>query len=361
MKTIRALHPCRPTYDNLGEVAANEAIAPMFLRRGVTIQLVEDDVWARRATGRFLDDRIEEINSRYDLVMIGPAGFLGPRMIDSIFELSANWRRLTTPLCINGVGIVASITRPVWYSAMDADAHVMRALSQASVVSTRDSNSWLLASRALGSDSERLMLAGCPSMRLARRDPRPAETHDLALNLSFTHEVCSCYVPVLLQIAQSVRARCRRVLWICHSQMDESQAVGVNRRLQLGFDIVRPKTAAQAGAAYASCKRALVTRFHAGIFCMANSVPFGFVGYDVKCWHLVSMVADEPHQYVLPIDRLSVPGVDGEIERILARLDRCGDLLRRAHQLLVAHFDVQTDRFVDAVIAAVAARDRQLA
>jgi hypothetical protein len=27
----------------------------------------------------------------------------------------------------------------------------------------------------------------------------------------------------------------------------------------------------------------------------------------------------------------------------------------------VAHFDVQTDRFVDAVIAAVAARDRQLA
>lgn len=355
MKTIRALHPCRPTYDNLGEVAANEAIMPMFLRRGVTMQLIEDDVWARRAAGRFLDDRIEEINARYDLVMIGPAGLLGPRMIDSIFESPDAWSRLVTPLCINGVGIVASITRPVWYSAMDADTHVIQALRQASVVSTRESSSWLLASRALGNGAARLILSGCPSMRIARCDPKPAVTHDLALNLTFSHEICRRYVPLLLQIAASVRARQQRVLWICHSDVDEIQAVGVNRQLELGFDIVRPKTAAQAGAAYAACSRALVTRFHAGVFCMANCVPFGFLGYDVKCWHLISMVVDEPHQYVLPIDRLSVADVDSEIGRLLERLERYTDLLRTAHRLLGDHFDAQTDRFVDAVIAAVAA------
>jgi hypothetical protein len=356
MKTFRVLHPCRPNYDNLGEVAANEAIAPMFLRRGVVVDRVEDDVWARRAAKRFLDDHVDEINRQYDLVMIGPAGFLGPRMIDSIFESPATWRRLVTPLCINGVGIVASISRPVWYSAMDADTHVMQALCRATVVSARDSISWLLASRALGDDAQRLMLAGCPSMRFARCHPKPAATYDLALNLSFTHEICSRYIPVLLQVAQSVRERCQRVLWVCHSGVDEAQAVGVNRQLKLGFDILRPRTTAQAGAAYATCRHALVTRFHAGVFCIANSVPFGFLGYDVKCWHLVSMIADEPHQYVLPLDRLSVPAVDDEIGRLLERIEHGSDMLRKAHRLLGAHFDAQTDRFVDAVIAAVAAR-----
>jgi hypothetical protein len=351
MKTIRVLHPCRPAYDNLGEIAANEAIAPMFRRRGIDVELVEVDVWEGRAEGSLLDDRMEQINADYDLVMIGPAGFLGPKLIDSIFESSASWSRLTTPLCFNGVGIVASVTRPVWYGGMDSQSHVMQALRHAAVVSTRELNSWLLASRALGGDSERLILAGCPSIRLARCTAKPVLAYDLALNLSFTHEVCRAYVPLLMQVATAVRAQRRRVLWICHSRLDEIQAEGVNRQLGLGFDIVRPLTASEAGAAYAACEHALVTRFHAGVFCLANAVPFGFLGYDMKCWNLMSMFADEAYQYVLPIDRLTSEGVADEVDRLLQRLSAATQLLQKAESLLVEHFDQQTDRFVDQVLA----------
>ena len=327
----------------------------MFQRRGVAVELHDIEIWSQAAEGCSLDDRIDEINSCYDLVMIGPAGFLGPRMIDSLFSVPSSWQRLTTPLCFNGVGIVASVTRPVWYGAMDMETPVMRALSQASVVSTRELNSWLLGSRALGGDTGRLMLAGCPSMRLAHCSPLVRRTHDLALNLSFHHEVCRRYIPVLLQIAKTVQAQKRRVLWVCHSRLDEIQATGVNRELRLGFDVLRPRTAAQAGAAYAACDCALVTRFHAGVFCLANAVPFGFIGYDVKCWHLMSMFADEPYQYVLPIDRLTCEDADSQIGLLFRRLEDNAQQLRTAQRLLVAHFAAQTDRFVDAVIAAVRA------
>ncbi len=353
MKTIRVLHPCRPTYDNLGEIAANEAIAPMFHRRGVAVELVDTEAWSQPADGCSLDGRIDEINSCYDLLMIGPAGFLGPRMIEALFSVPSSWQRLTTPLCFNGVGIVASVTRPVWYGAMDMETHVMQALRKASVVSTRELNSWLLASRALGGDTGRLMLTGCPSIRLAHCSPLVQKTHDLALNLSFHHEVCRQYIPVLLQIAKAVQTQKRRVLWVCHSRLDEIQATGVNRELRLGFDILRPRSAAQAGAAYAACDCALVTRFHAGAFCVANAVPFGFIGYDVKCWHLISMFADEPYQYVLPIDRLTCGDADRQIGQLFGRLEKNAQHLRKAQRLLLAYFAAQTDRFADAVIAAV--------
>jgi hypothetical protein len=351
---IRIFHPCAPRYDNLGEIVANGAIAPMFARRGADIELRVDDLWARRAAGVFLDERIETLNAEFDLLMIGPAGFLGPKMTASIFRDLQSWDRLKIPLCFNGVGVVASIGKPVWYSTMDASDHGVRALARASTVSVRDTNSWLLAARALAGDTARLTLAGCPSVRFVRCEHPPAKSHELALNLSFFHENCRRHVPALLRIAEAVRARRRRVLWICHSRVDELQARGVNARLALGFDVVRPLDAAAAGKAYASCEHALVTRFHAGVFCLANAVPFGFVGYDVKCWHLLAMLADEPHQYVLAIDRVTEAGADGEVERLLQRLDAAAEPLARAAVSLAAFFDAQTDRFVDATLAAVA-------
>jgi hypothetical protein len=358
-RKLRIFHPCAPAYDNLGEIAANDSIAPMFRRRGIEIERVVDDLWAGRAAGRFLDRRIDEINAEFDLMMIGPAGFLGPKMIESVFEDLGSWDRLTIPLCFNGVGIVASLGRSVWYSTMGEDRHVVRALAKAATISVRELNSWLLAARALGGHTAPLTLAGCPSVRFARCERAPAKTHDLALNLSFFHEICRQQVPLLLRIAKAVHARSRSTLWVCHSRVDELQARGVNDRLNLGFEVVRPRDAAEAGAAYGSCDRAFVTRFHAGVFCLANAVPFGFLGYDVKCWHLMSLLADEPHRYVLPIDRLTGDTVDGEIERLFRALEEAAMRLATAARTLGAYFDAQTDRFVDATIAAVAAASRR--
>jgi hypothetical protein len=323
----------------------------MFRRRGIDLELVDHDLALMPPSLRFLDERIDEINASFDMVMIGPGGFLGPKLIGSVFRDCQSWKRLTVPLCLNGIGVVGSITRPVWYSAMDEDTHVTCSLRQAAVVSARELNTWLLAARVMGQDSNRLLLAGCPSLQIARIDAGVPVTYDLALNLSFIHEVCRNYVSELLCLAKAVASRYPRVLWICHSRMDADQATGINRELGLGFDVVQPQNAQEAGSSYAACKHALVTRFHAGMFCLANSVPFGFIGYDVKCWHLMSMIADEPHQYILPIDRLTKTDTPEELIRLQIRLEKNDEPLRRAHCLLRTWFSVQTDRFVDAAIS----------
>lgn len=344
---VRVIHPSLPNYDNLGDTVANEAIRPMFRRRGVDLELIDKDI----RDGHLLDDRIDEINDSFDMIMIGPGGFLGPKLIGSIFGDIRAWSRLSIPLCLNGIGIVASVNRPVWYSTVVENSHIGSALRSASVVSARELNSWLLAARLMGAHAGQLMLAGCPSVRVVRPDPPVPKTHALALNLSFLHEVCRQYVPALRRVAEAVRTQFRSVLWICHSRLDADQAEGVNRQLCLGFDIVRPRNAQEAGAAYAACELALVTRFHAGMFCLANTVPFAFLGYDMKCWHLMTMIADEPYQYVLPLERLSGMDIPAEIARLKTRLEANAGHLRDAGRLLIEYFDEQTDRFVDAAIA----------
>jgi polysaccharide pyruvyl transferase len=346
--SVRVLHPCLPNYDNLGDTVANEAIRPIFRRRGVELELIAKDIW----DGHLLDDQIDEINDCFDMIMIGPGGFLGPKLIGSIFRDVGAWSRLSVPLCLNGIGIVASVNRPVWYSTIGENSHIAGALRQASVVSVRELNTWLLAARLMGAHTGRLMLAGCPSVRVVRCHPPVPKTHSLALNLSFMHEVCRQYVPALRSVAEAVRAQFGRVLWICHSRRDADQAEGVNRQLGLGFDIMRPCNAAEAGAAYAACELALVTRFHAGMFCLANAVPFAFLGYDMKCWHLMTMIADEPYQYVLPLERLGEMDIPAEITRLRMRLEANAGHLRIAERLLIQYFDEQTDQFVDAAIAA---------
>jgi len=349
---MRVLHLCRPAYDNLGEAAAIASVEPMFARQGVAIERTALDLWDA-PDARMLDGRGDEIAERADLVLIGPGGFLGPRLIDRVFADPAGWSRLKTPIAFAGAGVVASIGRPVWYAALDQGAPVMRALAAAAAVGVREAGSWLLAARALGDRQDRLTLAGCPSIPTARAEPAPAKTHDLALELPFTHEVCRNHVAAMLDLARAVRATGRSVRWVCHSQLDEEQAVGVNARLGLGFDVIRPRDAAEAGLAYGACRAGLVTRFHAGLFCLAGDVPFGMVGYDVKCWRLMAMLADEPHAYVLAIDRLAAMDLGAEVPALLERLARGATSFATAEALLRGYFERETDRFVARVLAAV--------
>jgi hypothetical protein len=86
----------------LGDIVANAAIAPMFRRRGIDLELVDHDL--KPPSQCFLDERIGEINSSFDMVMIGPGGFLGPKLIGSVFRDCESWSRLTVPLCFNGIG-----------------------------------------------------------------------------------------------------------------------------------------------------------------------------------------------------------------------------------------------------------------
>lgn len=356
VRAIRVLHPCLPRYDNLGDIAANEGVRPMFRGHGVELDLVDHDLGANPLSARYLDERIEEINSDFDLMMLGPGGFLGPKLIGSVCRREESWRLLTVPLCMNGIGVVASIGRPVWYTAMDRDTHVTSALRQAAVVSVRELNTWLLAARVMGQDSNRLLLTGCPSLQAARLPAPVPRDYELALNLSFVHEVCRNYISELTELLKTAASLYRRILWICHSAIDADQAAQVNRKLGLGFDVVRPRNAQEAGAAYAACEHALVTRFHAGMFCLANLVPFAFIGYDVKCGHLLSMIADEPHRYILPIDRLKDMDLQNELRAVQLRLRENDAPFRRAESLLRSWFDEQTDRFVQTAVASFSGR-----
>jgi hypothetical protein len=228
---------------------------------------------------------------------------------------------------------------------MGPDAHDLAALGAADAVLARDLAAWLLAARAMGEAADgRLMLGGCPSLWTTAA-PQTPKTHDLAFNISFVHEVCRQYAGPLLGLTRAVAASGLSVLWICHSRLDETQARGVSEKLGFGFDIVRPTDAAEVAAAYGACRRGLVTRYHAGVYCVASRVPFGFIGYDLKCWRLIDMLADEPPAYVLPIDRLAAMDLPGELARLLGRLEANAAPWTTAADQLLAHFDRETERW----------------
>jgi hypothetical protein len=352
MKTLHVFHPCFPKYDNLGDIVANQSIAPMFARHGYDIQLTDDDLWERRSTRLLLDDQIDRINEEFDLVMIGPGGFLGPKMINSVFEHTHSWQQLKIPLCLNGVGIVASATKPVWYGSLSDETHLNHALRKASAISVRETTSWLLASQAIGGNANHLMLAGCPSL-VTTQNTQVLKKYDLAFNWSLTHEVCKEHISKLIQVAQTIADMKIRVLCICHSMHDENLIRSLNIKLHLGFDICRPANAQQVGEAYASCRQGLVTRFHAGIYCLANKIPFGFIAYDMKCWHLMSMVTEEPYQYLLPIDTLHSMDIEKSIKKIFARLTKNQNEIEIVMTKLCRYFYDEENRFVKTCLQAL--------
>ncbi|MCK5147479.1 hypothetical protein KAR48_12045 [bacterium] len=102
-----------------------------------------------------------------------------------------------------------------------------------------------------------------------------------------------------------LQANIEKILWICHSEAEVKQANILNSMEKRAIDVVYPKTVRDVSAAYSTCRMAMVTKAHTGMFCLANHVPFAIFSYDMKCDALMEMIWDFPHHLVCHIDQLA--------------------------------------------------------
>ncbi|MBF0379808.1 MAG: polysaccharide pyruvyl transferase family protein [Magnetococcales bacterium] len=344
-KKIRAIHICLPLDDNLGDELAHAIISPLFQQYNIDLEIKKIDVMKLMIEAKYMDDEIDSINRSYDVVLIGAGGFMGYKLIDSIFYDANNWYKINIPVCFVGVGIIANAGGLNFYSTLDDTSSLGKALSIAKLVGVRDLNSWLLASRIIGQDSNRIMLTGCPTMQFVRV-PTQNKKYSIAINIPFSHGVCQQFADMLRIIVVSLKENRNRVLWVCHSDIEEREAKSLIKQCDLAFDIVRPRTSVEAGIAYSSCRLALVVKAHAAIFCLANKVPFGFISYDIKCLQLMSMIVDDPYKYIIPIELTVEPDILQRVKNLLGHIENTQMNFSLAEQLLSKYFDTEINRYM---------------
>ena len=350
MPAYRVLHFCLPNDDNLGDELAHSVLPNCFESYGVSLDVQRRDIRSLINTSTFLDNQVESYNQDYDLIVIGAGGLLLPFFIDGIFEDTDSWSRIEIPLVFFGVGIIGEFVEQSWYTSVSPrdNQHVVSALNAATAISVRDLRTWLFASRLVTKHHNQIFLTGCPSVFQTRAGPVNLEyTHDLALNLPFTHAGCYEYQKQILQLAELIVRNVPGIKWICHSAVEFEHATRFRKEGGFGFDIAYPRTAFEIGKEYVSCKSGFVTKAHAAIFCLANNIPFGFLSYDMKCDALMEMMVDHPHHYLCHIDELKTETLAESTQKIMNNLVRDSKAIKRAQCLLLDRFQSEFDGFVE--------------
>lgn len=336
MTTYRALHFCLPADDNLGDQLAHEALAECFNAHDVNLDIEQVNIRDLRNSDTRLDDQIDAFNNEYDLIVIGAGGLLLPFFLESIFTHPDSWSKISIPLVFFGVGAIGEFVRPIWYTNASPDGknHLTAALNAAASISVRDLRSWLLVSRLLRNDQSRIFMTGCPTafcVAAGQLDtPRP---YKLALNIPFAHGGCIEYQKQLLIAAEVAVKNINGINWICHSQLEYEHAQKFKDSLDGSFDITLPSTSDEIAKAYSSCEFGLVTKAHAGIFCLANNTPFAFLSYDMKCDALMEMIVDFPHHYLIHIDELS-EDIPKKIIEVMSRVETDKLKIKNSQKLL---------------------------
>jgi len=353
MPYYKVLHFCLPNDDNLGDQLAHSELAECFSRYAITLDIYQIDIRELRNTSTYLDDEIDSFREVYDFIVIGAGGLLLPFFIESIFFDPSTWSRLNMPLVFFGVGAIGEYAQQSWYTnfAADDDSPLVQALRAASTISVRDLRSWLLVSRLINNNQKNLFITGCPTVfsTSGEGDHLP-RTHLLALNIPFTHGGCFQFQEQLLQVAHLVVTNIKKIKWICHSDAEYKQALKVRENMRISFDVVLPKTPEDISREYSSCETALVTKAHAGIFCLANNTPFGFLSYDMKCDALMEMIVDFPHHYLCHVDELSGINIPQTLQRIMARVSQDRMKIKKSQRLLVDKFRHEFDSFVNHIL-----------
>lgn len=370
MPDYSALHVCLPGYDNLGDRLGMQAVAPLFSEHNLhlTVDVVNIQDLINQKIG--LDPRIDEINRTYDMLIIGAGGYLHPlHLLPRIFHQIESWAKLKIPLILFGFGVVnlhENCPYPTKFALLSPheDNHLTAALRAATAVSVRDVRSWFVSTRLLGTEAHKVFLTGCPTVFLTGRQKHVTPiTHEIGLNLPFRHALCNQYQDVLLKIAsllvgsltfsnaKDAEGQTKTIKWICHSEGEREDAEQLRSQLKQGFDIVTPKTFDETSAAFASCRFALVTKGHAGIFALANRVPFAFLSYDVKCDGLVESLWDDPQDLLLYIHKLRDVEIDQVLQTLLNNLIRLSPKLKIASDHLMDHFAKEFENFFDTIKA----------
>ncbi|WP_204150813.1 polysaccharide pyruvyl transferase family protein [Leptolyngbya sp. CCY15150] len=368
MPNYSALHICLPSYDNLGDRLGMDAMIPLFAEHQLHLTVDLVDIRALVDQKTTLDSQLDRINQTYDLVIIGAGGYLHPlHLLPRIFSQIESWGKLTIPLVLFGFGVVnlhEHNNYPTRFSLLSPyePNHLTAALKAATAVSVRDVRSWFVARRLLQRDAHKVFLTGCPTVFLAGRLQHQVElTHEIGLNLPFRHAACQHYHDELMYIARTLittlrfrsdaQNQTKPLKWICHSETERVDAERLRDHFQHDFDIVNPTTFEETSQAFASCRIALVTKGHAGIFCLANRVPFAFLSYDIKCDALVEALWDHPPDLLLYIHQLKELDIDQALQSLLNRVLRLSPDLKFASDNLLDHGSRELEDFFHAIKA----------
>ena len=365
MPDYTALHVCLPSYDNLGDRLGMAAAAPLFSEHNLHLTITTVDIRELVSQNATLDDQIDRINQTYDLIIIGAGGYLHPlHLLPRIFSNTESWRKLDIPLILFGFGVVnlhENSHYPTQFALLSPhdDNHLQAALEAAAAVSVRDVRSWYVARRLLRRSADKVFLTGCPTVFLAGRQKHTVDiTHEFGINIPFRHALCRDHYAVLKKLAAILiktlryadeQKTTKPIKWLCHSEQEQADAERLRDLLQQDFDIANPKTFEDTSREFASCRLGLVTKGHAGIFCLANRVPFAFLSYDIKCDALVESLWDAPQDLLLYIHQLDEDNLGATIQPLLNRLLRLSPDLKLASDRLLDHYAEELERYFDRI------------
>ena len=336
----RILQFCLHKMDNLGDTISHEVLRAALVRMEIDAEVDAVDIWEMADGGNSYDDRVDEINRRYDCIVIGSGGLLSPWVLNRIFADLSCWGRLTPPLVLFGIGIIKNEGVNFHYGLLTPDettSSTVAVLRAASVVAIRDLRTLLLAQRIRGGD-ERIFLTGCPSMQFVQKSGPGGRA--FLLNLPLDHDNTSKKASLLAGIGRAVVAKMEETLWLCHSEREEHEAQQICKNLKDRVQIVRPRTLDEISAVIAASAMGIVVKAHPAIFMLANLKPFASIAYDMKCLALLEMILDDPGMLLVPLSRLSDNASAGkEIGRLIQNLTRHEQMVVQSMTALREHFD----------------------
>ena len=341
MKKRKIFHLCLPNEDNIGDTLAYVAVSNDLLAMDKSLDFNRVDIWGLRKNKTFLDARIDEINRGYQMLVIGAGGLLSLDLLNYVFSDPSLWQQIQIPIVFYGVGII----RKYFDSHLvmiDRDmAHLNSAFQQASLISVRDLKSLLLTVKS--GCLNKTYLTGCPTLPYAMGRTSEKQ-YDVGLNLPFQHGYGLAFVQELSKVAKTVTKH-QSLLWLCHSNIEKTNALEFREQFKLNFDIAMMNNFDDVKKYYPLCRKALVTKAHAAMFSLANEVPFAFIGYDIKCDALLDMIYGNPTDFIVHIDELKNIQIEKRIDSMLKCIDNGIDDISESLSSLNKMFSQERKRF----------------
>jgi hypothetical protein len=335
----RILQLCLYKASNFGDRISRDVLSMTLQRFDIAAEVDCIDLAEMQQSGESLDHQVNEINLKYDCIILGTGGMLCWYILDWAFKDPENWRRLRPPLVLFGIGIIHNLGRGTLYTQLRPDepnSSVIEAIKAATLIAVRDNRSALFVQRMVGGD-KRTYLTGCPSLQFVRGTSKTGDA--FLINIPFKHGPTREKSDALMLIARRALERNENVVWLCHSQEEVDDAKAIVAHVSTLVDIIRPETITDVGAIMVRCNRGIAVKAHPAYFMLANNVPFGLLAYDYKCQAMMEMLDDEPMRLITNISHLDQNNAVSEADRLMDEIDAHHDAIRRSQWALRSYLD----------------------
>ena len=363
----KVYHWCLPNADNLGDILCHQVLKDILSEFKTPTQIDTLDLMKFcNNTDQWYDDEVPRINKDYDVLVIGAGGLLGFAFLPYIFKNKESWEKIKIPIVFLGLGLINNYqekTQKKYFKYSDLDSqnyevtvggqkislksNYISALKSATLISVRDRASWFLVERYKAETSP-LYLTGCPTLFSNKvKGQTQQKQYDLGINILFSHSaLCHKHRETLAKIALYFIATIPNSVWICHSIAEEREAKYLLKSNNINIPVIYPKTFEEVADVYSRCKTAIVTKLHSAYFCLANTVPFSFISYDMKCDFLLEMLYDTFAPYSLSLYEIENYNLDKKLEDLIKTFNSQWGIMKSAETGLMSQFEKENKKFL---------------